>query len=38
MQQYCDEEMLFNKQERIIDFFFNQFVDGVVHKLLRAQG
>jgi hypothetical protein len=30
--------MFFDEQERVIGFFFNQLVDGVVHKLIGAEG
>jgi hypothetical protein len=30
--------MFFEKQERVIDFFFNHLVDRVVRKLIRVEG
>jgi hypothetical protein len=38
MQQNYDEEMFFEEKEMVIGFSFNQLVDGVVHKLLQAEG
>jgi hypothetical protein len=37
MHQNNDEEMFFEEQERVIGFFFNQLVDGVVHKLFDIE-
>jgi hypothetical protein len=36
-QQNGGEEMFFEEQEWVIGFFFNQLVNGVVHKLLGAE-
>jgi hypothetical protein len=38
MQENCVEEMFFEEHERIIGFFFNHLVDGVVHKLIGVEG
>jgi hypothetical protein len=37
MQQNWGEEMFFEEEEKVIGFFFNQLVNGVVYKPLRAE-
>jgi hypothetical protein len=38
MQENYVEEVFFEDQKRVIGFFFNHIIDGVVHKLIRVEG
>jgi hypothetical protein len=38
MQQNYGEEIFFKEHQRFFNFFFNHLVDGVVCKLIEAEG
>jgi hypothetical protein len=37
IQQSCREQIVFKEKERVLDFSFNQLIDGLLHKMIQAK-